>query len=68
MVARIAALILQELLGQYEEIPKESSRLDAYNLGAAPPAAKGTRWDYLSHLRPIPAEIMAADSGFSLPG
>src|SRR3954466_15738344 len=46
--------------GQYEEIPKESSLLDGYNLGAAPVAAKGTRWDYLAHLRAIPAEIMAS--------
>ncbi|WP_338304978.1 hypothetical protein, partial [Bradyrhizobium ottawaense] len=56
------------ILGLYEEIPKESSSLDAYNLGAVPVAAKGTRWDYLSHLRAIPAEIMASEAGFFLPG
>jgi hypothetical protein len=63
VVARIAASSLGK-----EKIPKESSRLEAYNLGAAPLAAKGTRWDYLSHLRAIPAEKMAAESGFFLPG
>jgi hypothetical protein len=55
-------------LGKLEKIPKESSRLDAYNLGAARVAAKGTRWDYLAHLRAIPAEIMALEAGFFLPG
>jgi len=64
VVARIAA----SSLGKLEKIPKESSRLDAYNLGAAQLAAKGTGWDYLAHLKAIPAEIMASGPGFFLPG
>jgi len=68
VVARIAAWSFRSYLGKLEKIPKESSRLDAYNLGAARVAAKGMRWDYLAHLRAIPAEKMAPRAGFLLPG
>lgn len=35
-----------------------------YNLGVAPPDAKGTSRDYLTHLNVIPGEIRAVWRGY----
>ena len=47
--------------GRHEGIPRST----AYNLGAAPVAAKGTTQDYLAYLSAIPAQIMALGWVFS---
>src|SRR4051794_20971908 len=47
--------------GRHEGIPRST----AYNLGAAPVAAKGTTQDYLTYLSAIPAQIMALKWVFS---
>jgi hypothetical protein len=47
--------------GRHEGIPRST----AYNLGAAPVAAKGTTQDYLAYLSAIPAQIMALGRVFS---
>jgi hypothetical protein len=47
--------------GRHEGTPRST----AYNLGAAPVAAKGTTQDYLTYLSAIPAQIMAPGWVFS---
>jgi hypothetical protein len=47
--------------GRHEGVPRST----AYNLGAAPVAAKGTTQDYLVYLSAIPAQIMALGWVFS---